>query len=305
MSRSRRNAKADEYFRRAPNYSAKAIRFFREWEDESCPDTNASLRWFADLLQSATKFTLPFGGRFFETTPSVRDIGSWRPPYPLTAFEFDANAARDAESGIPDCVLPVVCLTVEGRGWVWLFMFSRQPSGWSPCAFWHAFERDGITGGCDFRDLFPGIDMGKTGVCTGIIPGLATSVCAERGITSENVAETAIRYLAPALTATVQACAVLSCTNVTTELVRPNREARAARPESTLFDYHVLMIRPGAERHEGPPLGGSHASPRTHLRRGHIRQHPTAGRIWVNSCVVNPTAIGSVNKDYQLQGGIQ
>lgn len=54
------------------------------------------------------------------------------------------------------------------------------------------------------------------------------------------------------------------------------------------------------EWHEGPPLGGSHASPRTHLRRGHIRQHPTAGRIWVNSCVVNPTAIGTVNKDYRI-----
>ena len=125
------------------------------------------------------------------------------------------------------------------------------------------------------------------------------------GVARGNLAQIANEYMAPGLIATIQASAVLSCTNVTTEVIRPTREARAARPESTLFNYHVLMIRPGAERHEGPPLGGSHASPRTHLRRGHIRQHPTAGRIWVNSCVVNPTAIGTVNKDYQLQGGIQ
>lgn len=28
--------------------------------------------------------------------------------------------------------------------------------------------------------------------------------------------------------------------------------------------------------------------------------YSAAGRIWVNSCVVNPTAIGTVNKDYRI-----
>ncbi|MEI7836952.1 MAG: hypothetical protein WCK05_11170, partial [Planctomycetota bacterium] len=85
-----------------------------------------------------------------------------------------------------------------------------------------------------------------------------------------------------------------------TDIIRPNREARLARPASTLFDYHILTIRPNAEH--GPPgdRGGSHASPRTHLRRGHIRRHPTAGRVWVNSTLVNPSALGSVNKDYAV-----
>lgn len=101
--------------------------------------------------------------------------------------------------------------------------------------------------------------------------------------------------------AVVEFAAALSCTNVTTEVIRPNREARAARPGSTLFDYHILVLDPSKVREPGEDLGGSHASPRTHLRRGHVRRHPTAGRIWVNSCVVNPTALGTVNKDYAIK----
>jgi hypothetical protein len=99
----------------------------------------------------------------------------------------------------------------------------------------------------------------------------------------------------------IQLCAALACSNVSTEIIRPNREASAARPASTLFDYHVLMIDPGAERQPSEDRGGSHASPRTHLRRGHIRRLAWGPRIWVNSCVVNPSAIGTVNKDYAVR----
>lgn len=44
----------------------------------------------------------------------------------------------------------------------------------------------------------------------------------------------------------------------------------------------------------------SHASPRQHLRRGHIRRLPSKN-IWVNSCVVGNIENGKVEKQYKLR----
>lgn len=51
----------------------------------------------------------------------------------------------------------------------------------------------------------------------------------------------------------------------------------------------------------GRDMASSHASPRQHLRRGHIRRHPTAGNLWVNSCVVGDPSNGVINKSYAVK----
>ncbi len=44
----------------------------------------------------------------------------------------------------------------------------------------------------------------------------------------------------------------------------------------------------------------SHASPRQHLRRGHIRRLPSKN-IWVNSCVVGNIENGKIEKQYKIK----
>ena len=285
MSRSRRNAKADEYFRRAPNYSAEAI---SDLTSKYVIDDHSLAGYVDELLDSLTsghKFILPDNGELLgrDLTPAM--TAGQRLPFPVTVLEMRVRRI----SGVipPDKFYSpgeiVVCregLREDGTSGFNIATLSKVDGLWAPARF------------TIFAPYAPSDDF-------------HVSMAYKRTPPPDFTVDTCINHYRHALRAVLQLNAALSCTNVTTELIRPNREARAARPESTLFDYHVLMIRPGAERHEGPSLGGSHASPRTHLRRGHIRQHPTAGRIWVNSCVVNPTAIGSVNKDYQLQRGIQ
>jgi hypothetical protein len=304
MSRSRRNAKADEYFRRAPNYSAKAIEDMLALLPWLAPQDKAITRWLINGIQDAHKFSLPdhgeiMGPRFSRSMLTLPDCAQM--PFANTALEYDAPPRRD----LPPDRLPcreriIACLdardipTSDGkslpRGFV-AWPVVKPTTFFQPLPFGFAFPYDGsVRASCAFSVVSG--EAGRRHMQTLLDEGTDFNTF----VISEYQTE---------LKSVYQFLAALSCSNVTTELIRPNREARAARPESTLFDYHVLMIRPGAERHGGPPLGGSHASPRTHLRRGHIRQHPTAGRIWVNSCVVNPTAIGTVNKDYQLQGGIQ
>jgi len=95
---------------------------------------------------------------------------------------------------------------------------------------------------------------------------------------------------------------VLSCNNVSTETVpAPTalNKKREARGKAPLFEYKVLMLDP--QDVVGPRMnrGGTHASPRAHLRRGHIRRLP--GRnVWVNAAIVGNRRNGVVVKDYAV-----
>ena len=48
-------------------------------------------------------------------------------------------------------------------------------------------------------------------------------------------------------------------------------------------------------------LGGTHASPRAHTRRGHWRNLRTGKRVWVRDCKVGDAALGSVFHDYKVE----
>lgn len=66
-----------------------------------------------------------------------------------------------------------------------------------------------------------------------------------------------------------------------------------------LLSFKTLHINVPNRSSDGPPLGGSHSSPRLHLRRGHIRRLPGQRQVWVQSCVVG-SSHGVVVKDYAL-----
>jgi hypothetical protein len=104
------------------------------------------------------------------------------------------------------------------------------------------------------------------------------------------------------LIAAIQACAALSCQNIGTrtlassEALNKKRQARGKLPFVT---YHVLDVR-ASSTSPGAPGSGTHASPRQHLRRGHIRHLSETRTTWVTSCVVGSASRGKVLKDYRL-----
>ncbi len=77
---------------------------------------------------------------------------------------------------------------------------------------------------------------------------------------------------------------------------------RLKKGKSPFYSYKTLHIKPIETTLTGTlPKGGTHASPRVHLRRGHIR-HMTSGRdIWVSPCVVGNKENGLVEKDYRIE----
>jgi hypothetical protein len=90
----------------------------------------------------------------------------------------------------------------------------------------------------------------------------------------------------------------LSCSNVETTRIHSKQGAKVKH--GLPFDsYHVLTIKQSATSAR-EALGGSHRSPREHLRRGHVRRLESGSRIWVNATVVNPGVGAVIAKDYRM-----
>lgn len=100
----------------------------------------------------------------------------------------------------------------------------------------------------------------------------------------------------------------LACTNVSIERrpARPRSRAQIKANALPFDDYHVLVVDTAAARlgsSASAGVGGSHRSPRQHLRRGHIRRLHGSGRpIWVNAAVIG-AAGGRVVKSYEVRAG--
>lgn len=64
------------------------------------------------------------------------------------------------------------------------------------------------------------------------------------------------------------------------------------------YDWHTVIIQPAKPRSESQ--GGTHASPRLHDRRGHIRRLKSGKNVWVKAHKVGDASKGYVFHDYQV-----
>lgn len=98
-------------------------------------------------------------------------------------------------------------------------------------------------------------------------------------------------------------CRALHENHVTFEEVEPDaklNKMRRARGKAPLFTYKTLVI--GKKKRKSRHLGGTHASPRSHLRRGYYRTSRNGVRHWVQPCMVKGETDGFVHKDYVVEG---
>ena len=80
---------------------------------------------------------------------------------------------------------------------------------------------------------------------------------------------------------------------------RANFEKKIRQGKTPSYDWTTVVIEPSKPKNE--PLGGTHASPRWHERRGHWRNTPRGKRVWVKNCEVGNKALGAVFHDYKLE----
>jgi len=95
---------------------------------------------------------------------------------------------------------------------------------------------------------------------------------------------------------------VIACSNV--ELIdnvkySHKKKHGKIRKGLPLYTYKTLHIKPNKTtiKNISKPIG-THASPRLHLRRGHIRKLPSGETTWVQSCMVGTKDNGIVEKEY-------
>jgi hypothetical protein len=65
--------------------------------------------------------------------------------------------------------------------------------------------------------------------------------------------------------------------------------------------YYTLLIDPLAMAAASTVQGGTHASPREHTRRGHVRVYSTGKTVWVSASLVNKGAPGKIHKTYEVR----
>lgn len=100
--------------------------------------------------------------------------------------------------------------------------------------------------------------------------------------------------------------ALTACANVTSEVIKAPallNKKRLAKNKTPFFDVRILAVEdggysPSTAQGKSTATGG-HASPRTHLRRGHIRKLPEKV-IWVNAALVNPGSDSLKTPTYKL-----
>lgn len=65
------------------------------------------------------------------------------------------------------------------------------------------------------------------------------------------------------------------------------------------YDWRTVVIEPVKPRSEDK--GGTHASPRLHDRRGHLRRLRSGKNVWVKACKVGDPTKGAVFHDYKIE----
>lgn len=68
------------------------------------------------------------------------------------------------------------------------------------------------------------------------------------------------------------------------------------------YDWRTVKIAPTKPQAVGESRGGTHASPRLHDRRGHLRRLRSGKNVWVKPCKVGNAALGTVFHDYEVVG---
>jgi len=73
---------------------------------------------------------------------------------------------------------------------------------------------------------------------------------------------------------------------------------KIAQGKTPTYDWTTVYIEPVRERSECK--GGTHASPRLHDRRGHLRRLRSGRNVWVKPCKVGDASKGIVWHDYAI-----
>jgi len=263
-----------------------------------------SLLQITRLLKKGVVFSLPEGG----TLVGMEKIKSFpgkflKPPYPIVVLAYYAEGFNSdvLERGQFRCSRRIV-IALDREDGVELIALNYIDKD----RVWMTFPI-GIHLSYLKEDVFiAGTDQVVPEKIITVTGFIAREVIQYGKGMSLSDAEIANRFLADfqdEFYAYLQFCYVLQNNEVSFVDAEPSvavNKMRKSAGKSPLFSYKTLTI--GGPKQKSQHHGGTHASPRSHLRRGHYRTSKTGKRHWVQHHCVNGGTPGFVHKDYEVRG---
>jgi hypothetical protein len=222
-----------------------------------------------DGLDFAVKFTLPGDGKIIEDPKlkGLSDITELHLPYASIVLEF-AILGKNSRK--------IVIYAIEDEAQILMCVWAGSEEAWLPLGFASTpkteFMRQDIDGNVQFA--------------------------IKRRLVEEKYKEDMKLFTNLGVDTLLGFLNALACSNVKAEKL-PTRKPSKTLGALPFDEYHVLTIDRPAGTGNGH-AGGSHRSPREHLRRGHIRRLSTGSKIWVNAAVINAGAGGKIRKQYAM-----
>ena len=254
-------------------------------------DLKALLSVLRVARNNSIKFIVPYPDEIRTDQPLLAD--DLRPPYPATLMEFEFNT--------PD--LPGISgmlLAMDAGNRVRLFVASRSEVG--DDQMWY------ITPAlvyAEYSDV-SAIDDAPIWHSEPLFNDRVNQLIEAKDRNIEEAAKVTLRGAMKFIRVYTSVCQTLKHRHVETLDIEPDAKEnriRRIKGNAPLFTYKTLVIgEPKPQIKTGK--GGTHASPRSHLRRGHYRTSKNGNRYWVSAAFVNG-APGFVHKDYELKIGAQ
>ena len=307
------------------NHSSQAIKSFQTEAARAGLQQSDKLMftWLANTLQGGVKFVIPDANMIFDGGDTTRGMELVRLPYPVTVLEYEVEGLIGDEQvcapkRIALCISPsspsldaiegLFCdhqselPTRDDEDGIYIVAMFELAGAWfvPPVLSLVRSEPDPISNprrtasNSRWAQRFRMLPL-----------PIEASLQSYSG-TDKQITDELLQDVHDEVNAAVAFCKLMNCSNVHEQVIpapRAINAARARKGKLPLFEYRTLVVDVTAiprDRSDSHAESSERASPRQHLRRGHIRR--IADRVvWVNAAVVG--AHGRIEKTYRIKGG--
>lgn len=255
----------------------------------------------ATFRSGGVVFALPPGGEITDRRIDTLEGKFLRPPYKYVILEYEA-VGREAAPGEIDCPKRIVlALDLGDTVQILPCVYNAAEGSWVPHIYMATID---LT---DKNVLYKKSNAVHVRVKYNYC--LPKAFESNRRLwfgTNEGFVNQIATDLRDEVNAYIDFCYAIHTHEVLLDDVVPDKvknRFRRARGKAPLFTYKVLTI--GKKKRKSAHQGGTHASPRSHLRRGYYRTSKYGVRHWVQPCMVKGETPGFVHKDYKVEGAEQ
>lgn len=279
----------------AKNYVAQLLRFFPVLINNAISERDKNtMRFIEQSLLSAVHFVLPDGGKLLDNNHVSLKEQKLHLPYKTITVEYFIKEQRTGKT------LKTIILASQEGEYVDSLGFWGTDNYFAMCPI-------GIRTHPDWsNDSAPRLQVQNSDTTMSSVKGELINILPDTYPETENDIKTGRLHGASNDAYSIrELLEALSCLNISTAIhqeASPKNASRIKDGKLPIYETKMLVVdTKGTFSKTGAYLGGHHASPRQHLRRGHIRRYATGKNIWVQSCVVGDPTKGKINKTYMVK----